>query len=406
MQYNLLNYGNTTGYCSESNNNTRDKDEGIRTILEYASPDIIVVNEFSKIQQLQTDFLNKNLNIKGVRYWKSDNIINHAQSSIINHIFYNSDKIILKKHNYIAAKYRDVDVYELYFKTTTLSMGDTTKLIYVSAHLKAGSSDTDVSDRNVTAQKIMNYLADNHTNDNVIISGDLNLYGSNEPAYQKFTQSAAYGGALFIDPISDEISDGSWSNGNMAPYHTQSTHSESNGCAAAGGLDDRFDLILISDEIRYGNKGLRYVTDSYETVGNDGYHYNRSVNSGYNYAVSSEVADALYTVSDHLPITIEMTLSNPLGIVDAPQNTSFCLFATPNPANDHVTFHFNSTQPQIITFDVMTTTGTLVTTSQTYCDQGYCTYRINLSSLTDGFYIVKITGENGQTAFCKFVKQH
>lgn len=405
MQYNLLNYGITTGYCSEANNNLRDKDESIRTVLGHVLPDILAVNEFSKVQQLQTDFLNKNLNIKGVKYWKSDNIINHAQSSIINHIFYNSDKMVLKRHNYIAAKYRDVDVYEFYFKTTTLSMGDTTKLVYVVAHLKAGSNNTDIADRNVTAQKIMNYLADNHTTDNVIISGDLNLYGADEPAYQKLTQSSAYGGALFIDPIGNEISTGSWNTGSMTDYHTQSTHSDNNGCFASGGLDDRFDLILISDEVRYGSKGLRYVTDSYEAVGNDGYHYNRSVNAGNNYAVDNEVADALYTVSDHLPVTIEMTLTNPLGIDEEQQNPAFTLFASPNPANDHVTLHFSNYEPQIVTFDVMTITGLVVATSQTYSDKSSNTHRINTSHLADGFYIVRMTGENGQAVYCKMIKQ-
>ena len=336
-----------------------------------------------------------------MKYWKSDDIINHIHSDIINHIFYNSDKMVLSKHSYIAAKYRDVDVYEFYFKTTTLSMGDTTKLTYVIAHLKAGTGETNASERNVTAQKIMNYLANNHASDNVILSGDFNLYGADEPAYYNFTQSQSYGNALLIDPIASEI--GNWGSGYFASHYTQSTHSESNGCAAGGGLDDRFDLILISDEVRFGNKGIRYVTDSYEAVGNDGHHYNHSVNTGYNIAVNSEVADALYTVSDHLPVSIKVTLSKPLGTDESIHNDNFCLFASPNPASDHISLHFNCDEPQIITFDILTTTGLTANTVQTYSESGNNTFRINTSDLADGFYIVRMTNGKGQTAYCKVV---
>ena len=116
MQYNLLQYGNyNSGYadCYETNNNTQHKDECIRTLLNYVKPDILTVCEFGKPQQLQTDFLRHNLNINGINYWKSDNILNYANSSIINHIFYDSRKMELKKHVALRTNPRDTDVYEL-----------------------------------------------------------------------------------------------------------------------------------------------------------------------------------------------------------------------------------------------------------------------------------------------------
>lgn len=402
MQYNLLNYGVTTSYCTTTNNNTQDKDEGIRAILDHVKPDIIAVNEFSKLPLMQTNFISNNLNINGVTYWMSDNIINHAQSDIINHIFYNSEKMVLDKHSYIAVKYRDVDVYEFYFKTNTLSMGDTTRLTYLIAHLKAGTGDTNVSERNVTAQKIMNYLVGSHGSSNVMISGDFNLYGADESAYATFTQTATYGNALFVDPIGDVITNGVWNTSSMANYHTQSTHSDNNNCAASGGLDDRFDVILISDEVRYGNKGMRYVTNSYEAVGNDGRHYNKSINAGYNYAVGTNLANYLYNVSDHLPVTLKVVLSNPLDINNV-QNTSVRLFAYPNPAKDHVTLHFGSDEPQIVSFDIMTTTGIVVSSDKTYCESGDNSFRIGTSNIPDGFYIVRMVCSDGKTAYCKIV---
>lgn len=99
MQYNLLYYGNyQSGFadCFETNNNTQRKDECIRTIVDYVKPDIFTVCEFGATQTLQTDFLRHNLNINGASYWQSDNIINYANSNIINHIFYDSRKMGLK----------------------------------------------------------------------------------------------------------------------------------------------------------------------------------------------------------------------------------------------------------------------------------------------------------------------
>ena len=83
----------------------------------------------------------------------------------------------------------------------------------------------------------------------------------------------------------------------------------------------------------------------------------------------------------------------------------FCPFRTssPNPATDHITLHFYNEVPQIITFDIITTTNLTASTVQTYCESGSNTFRINTTNLTDGFYIVKMTSENGETTHCKVV---
>ena len=48
MQYNLLNYGNNTGYCTTTNNNINDKNGYIRTILTAYYPDILTVCEIGR----------------------------------------------------------------------------------------------------------------------------------------------------------------------------------------------------------------------------------------------------------------------------------------------------------------------------------------------------------------------
>ena len=310
MQYNLLQYGNyASGYadCYETNNNTQHKDECIRTILDYVNPDIFTVCEFGKPQQLQTDFLRHNLNINGATYWKSDNIINYNNSSIINHIFYDSRKMELKKHVALRTEPRDTDVYELYMKTPSLMAGDTIKLVCIVAHPKAGMNYE--GERRAAMQIAMDYVNQHYANDNVLIMGDFNMYRASETGYQLLTRTYSNPDVLFVDPLSNVGGVGEWNNNNnFAPFHTQSTRRYSEECFSSGGLDDRFDFILMSDEIYMGFNKIKYVNNSYMAVGNDGHHFDQSINQNGNSVVPEAVAEALFDSSDHLPVTMQMTV--------------------------------------------------------------------------------------------------
>ena len=312
MQYNLLEYGNyNSGFadCFETNNNTQRKDECIRTLLDYVKPDILTVCEFGATQQLLTDFLRHNLNINGINYWQSDNIINYAGSNIINHIFFDSRKMGLKKHVALHTQPRDTDVYELYLKTPSLAAGDTIKLVCIVAHPKAGMNYE--SSRRTLMQLAMDHINQYYPNDNVLIMGDFNMYGASESGYRLLTQTYSNPSICFVDPLANLGGVGEWNNNSQfTAFHTQSTRSYSDECFSSGGLDDRFDFILMADEIAFSYNHLRYVQGSYYAVGNDGHHFNMSVDQGYNTAVPTEVAEALFYTGclDHIVTKI---LKNP-----------------------------------------------------------------------------------------------
>ena len=310
MQYNLLQYGNyNSGFsdCFESNNNTLLKDASIRTILNYVQPDILTVNEFGATQELLTSFLDNNLNIGGINYWQSDNIINYAGSNIINHIFYDSRKFGLKRHIALQTSPRDTDVYELFLKTPSLDDGDTIKLVCIVAHPKAGQSYQ--ANRRALMQQAMDYVNQYYSTENVLIMGDFNMYGASESGYQMLTQTYSNQEVRFIDPVAVMGGVGEWNNNSQfAAFHTQSTHSYSDECFSSGGLDDRFDFILMSDEIDLGVNNLDYVQNSYKAVGNDGNHFNMSINQGGNISVPEDVLDALFDGSDHLPVIMKIAV--------------------------------------------------------------------------------------------------
>ena len=386
MHYNLLEYGNyNSGFadCYESNNNTQRKDECIRTILDLVKPDILTVNEFGATQQILDNFVSHNLNINGVNYWKTDNILNYNHSNIINHIFYDSRKMELKKRVALYTSPRDTDVYELYLKTPGLIYGDTTKLVCIVAHPKAGQGYE--SNRRALMQVAMDHVKQHYPQDNVLIMGDFNMYSANESGYKLLTQTYSVPDICFVDPIASVGGVGGWNNNSQfAPFHTQSTRSYSDECFSSGGLDDRFDMILMSDEIYMGFNNVKYVNHSYHAVGNDGRHFNQSINQNGNNAVSDEVAEALYDCSDHLPVTMKMMVFLHL---DVEENATAGFRYYPNP-NDGIFYVETQDFASLQQYRIMNIMGQTLMTGMINSEK----QQIDLTSLPSGMYFLQVNG--------------
>ena len=404
MQYNLLEYGNyNSGFadCYETNNNTQRKDECIRTLVDYVKPDIFTVCEFGATQQLLTDFLRHNLNINGADYWQSDNIINYAGSNIINHIFFDSRKIGLKRHVALRTQPRDTDVYELYLKTPNLAAGDTIKLVCIVAHPKAGMGYE--ANRRALMQVAMDHVNQYYPTDNVLIMGDFNMYGASESGYRLLTQTYSNPSICFMDPVAILGGVGEWNNNvQFTQFHTQSTRSYSDECFSSGGLDDRFDFILMADEIAFSYNHMRYVQGSYHAVGNDGHHFNMSVDQGYNSSVPAEVAEALFDGSDHLPVTMKIAVDVKVGIEE---NLAQALQATvaPNPASEKAVVHFFNPSQGQVQFDLYSLQGQLLAKESRHFDSGSQQFELSLNGLTKGFYLLQIKHDNGWRQTVKVV---
>jgi hypothetical protein len=406
LQYNLLEYGNyNSGFaeCFETNNNTQRKDECIRILKDYVQPDIITVCEFGATQALLTGFLKHNLNINGATYWKSDNIINYANSNIINHIFYDSRKMELKRHVALRTNPRDTDIYELYLKTKSLAAGDTIKLICIEAHPKAGQGYE--ASRRALMQVAMDYVNLNYPDDNVLIMGDFNMYGASESGYRLLTRTYSNPDICFMDPLSIVGGVGEWSSNNQyASFHTQSTRSYSEECFSGGGLDDRFDFILMADEIAFSYNHLRYVQGSYKAIGNDGHHFNQSVDQGYNTAVPAEVAEALYDASDHLPVTMKIAVDVHLSVSENDQPRMQASIA-PNPATNIATVYFNNPKAGQVRFEILSLQGQVVVSEAEYFDEGKRQFELSLGDLAEGFYLLRVNLNDGTSETLKLLKQ-
>ena len=133
------------------------------------------------------------------------------------------------------------------------------------------------------------------------------MMSSTEKAFKILTGNQANNNGRLIDPIHKT---GKWHDKSKhRPIHTESTRKSKFGGGKGGGLDDRFDMILISYGLDQDGK-LIYRQGNYVTCGNDGKHLNKAVNKPKNKIVSPDIADALYMASDHLPVIIDLVLQD------------------------------------------------------------------------------------------------
>ncbi len=323
MQYNLLLYGANFSNCTSSTNNLEDKDGFLETITKHVKPDLLIVNEMGAAGIYGDRILANSLNTNGVNRYKRATIQSNSFSSLVNCLFFNKNKLALHEQTKVVQDVngndltRAIDVCTFYYKDELLSeVQDTTFFHVLAVHLKAGSSTSDIQSRDLETEAAMDHIISKMKPGYFLIAGDMNMKNSNEQAFKNLTESAA-GDHKFYDPI-DEL--GSWnSNSSFAHVHTQSTRSSNtnNGCFSGGGMDDRFDVILVSGQVLEDTGKVSFVENSYVAVGQDGNHLNQSVSAGGNSSVPSSVLVALYEMSDHLPVQMDLSFE----LIEEPEDT-------------------------------------------------------------------------------------
>jgi len=191
-----------------------------------------------------------------------------------------------------------------------------------SVHFKAGdgaggvSPPSDSSQRTLECTNLRTTLNAAPAGTNILVGGDTNFYGSFETGYTRLTESQADNDGRMKDP---QTLSGLWNNPAFAPFHSQSPCAGTGCIGSNGGMDDRFDIIFSSYSLNDG-QGLDMVSGSlpagYGSYGNDGLHYNASIDGGgFNNAVPLAVATALRLSSDHVPVVATLQLPAKLGAV-------------------------------------------------------------------------------------------
>ncbi len=405
MQYNLMYY--TTGSespddCTNDNNNLNQKDAAFKIIVKEVMPDILCVNEIGKTDAYANRILSNVLNTDGINYYGTLPAYSVSGTrSIGNRLFYDTRKFAMKESAYVTTYNGGtvINLYKMYYKSQSLAQGDTTFITFIVWHLAAGSYDNNATTRAQQSRALTNYMesAPSVLANNFVLSGDFNVYTSSEEAYDNLVNNPNYL-VRFNDPIRRN---GDWNNNSQfADLFTQSTHNDAAGCFSSGGMDDRFDFILVSNKVMNGTDKVKCLPQTYHAFGQDGRRRNGSIISPANTAVSERVAQALYTMSDHLPVVMDYTISQTLAVHDAVAELPVSIV---NPVGNTLEVTTNLLAADKLTFEIFTIDGKRLyqETHEFTAGPEHLTFDFPYKP---SVYLVKITDGKGNTTVRKLVK--
>jgi hypothetical protein len=196
---------------------------------------------------------------------------------------------------------------------------------------------------------------------------------------------------------------GDWnSNYVYCDYHTQSTHSTSTGCFSTGGMDDRFDFILESEYIKNGTDHFQYFNGSYKPIGQDGNHLNKAINYGTNNSAPDSIIDALYNMSDHLPVVMNLRVNQTVGINEFHSENLAVSF--PNPVTDILQLSLALDSPSQLEFSIINLIGQTVYSYRKETSGTFANFEIPVYFLKQGFYFLCISDGMNKPLIKKFIK--
>ncbi len=189
--------------------------------------------------------------------------------------------------------------------------------------------------------------------------------------------------------------------------HTQSTRLSSSGfggganAGAGGGLDDRFDFIMMSENFNTSSR-FSYVNGTYSAYGNNANCLNKSVNDATcTGTYSLTMRNNLYNMSDHLPVVVQFQINEPLATTSFKKDKAFMWFESSNITDVEViigvdTSHFNTQNNKLYIYNTL---GQLV---KTVSVDNQSSIAVSTENLHAGMYFIKA---NGSSTVLKFIKK-
>lgn len=287
MTYNLLNY--------EDEN---DREDDFIAIINVIEPNLIIAEEVQG-QSGFSHFKSDVLDITHPNMWTGATFTNQSASQDIA-LYYQHNLFTFISTSTIntaqSSGTRDVVEWIMMHNDSGIEFR-----VY-GVHLKASSGDENAQQRLAEVTILRDYLNTLPAEIDFIVAGDFNIYShspTSEPAFDMLTGDSGDNNGRLFDPI-DRI--GYWhNNSSYSDVHTQSPRGGN-----FGGMDDRFDWLFTSEVLLDDEADMHYISNTYWAFGNDGNHFNQSINDGNNTSVNDAIADALYNASDHLPVYMDV----------------------------------------------------------------------------------------------------
>jgi len=369
----------------------------LKIIIDDYQPDLFMVCELQSEDAANT-ILNTSLQTSDNRYRRANFVPNQSTpfANLQQLVFYNSKKLILDSQDEIITRVRDINHYSFRLNTPDATTNPIYLEVYI-AHLKSSQGIENEQLRADMASELTNALESLPANRFVIFSGDFNLYTSEESAYQELLDPT--NAIVLKDPIDRP---GGWHmNSLFQDIHTQSTRIDppSGFSGAGGGLDDRFDFILISENLQ-SSATLHYVEDSYKAYGNNGNCFNNDINniscSGTEY--TQAIRDNLYNMSDHLPVIMQLQTDQVLNLFDNLQSNNYMQFKSVNVIFNSIALEIDPSilNNKIVIYNSMGQKIITVITDKTIMN-------IDATNLSAGIYYI-VSQSSPTTKPLKFIK--
>lgn len=377
----------------------QDRQLILRDILDEYQPDLFMVCELVSEQGADL-ILNTSLQNQVDSYARANFVADLSKPSdpLQNMVYFNTRKLTLVNQQTLPTVYRNIDHYSF---ELNVESNDPIYLEVFVAHLKSSTGPANRQMRfdmvEVVTQELQNLT---QPNTHVLFAGDFNFYNSTEIGYQQILNPA--NAIKLIDPIN---APGSWQdNASFSYLHTQSTRESSAGfggganAGASGGLDDRFDFIMMSENFNTSAR-FSYVNGSYQAYGNNGNCLNKSVNDATcTGTYSLTLRNNLYNMSDHLPVVMQFQVNEPLA-TQTFDKKSLMWFESSNITDSELIIGIAAETNTSDKLSIYNSLGQMV---QIIDITNQSSVIIDASHLKSGIYFVKMVG---QSEVLKFIKK-
>jgi hypothetical protein len=426
MTYNVLYYGNG---CQGPNSYYHNY---LKTITGYAQPDVLSLVKLASIPVSGEDkygsappgfgdsILQFALNAENSGKYAYCPFTNNARSTNMCMLFYNQKKLGFVS---IVSSYTnqiDFNTYKLYYKDPNLEKThDTTFLYFTLNHDKSGDDMEQVRGQQIIGEMhgVQQHF---HHLPNMINLGDFNARNSGEMFYQELIAPNDTGFRFFDPPFYPDHAltyPANWDhNAAFSKYLTTATRESGevpNSCGTGGGAKNWYDHIFISPWISGNVNYVRYIPNSYKTIGNDGQRFKVGINNANAHQNSScppEVIDALYRMSNKYPVMISLEVtSNLQGISPTdPEINSASVYSKEeitieSPVLDKMVIHFPAAMQNVpVTLECTDASGVVQMTKTMTIKDSEDKIKCKLSP---GIYTARFSARHNIVSEVRFEKQ-
>jgi len=161
-------------------------------------------------------------------------------------------------------------------------------------------------------------------------------------------------------------------------------------------------LGLMDKDIKNNTTHIGYIASSYKAIGNDGTCFNQSLTECENVDLTSEMIQALYNMSDHLPVTLKLiTDLQPQTTIEG-QADKLNGFTVVNPVNNNLIFIVQSGDRNTFGLSLFSLYGERVKSFIANNEEN----RFDVSDLEEGVYILKVIDAENNISARKIMIRH